>query len=826
MINKKIYILTSAFLFVAFSLSAQNSYSVDISKTAPQILSGHLKQGANTAPNGDKLEVNSLYFIKNGKPWFPVMGEFHFSRFPKSQWEASILKMKAAGIDVLATYVFWIYHEEKEGDFNWKDDNNLKDFLALCKKHKMYVFARIGPWCHGEVRNGGFPDWIVKRGNMRKNDSTYLSSVRKFYDQIGLQCKGMYFKNGGPIIGSQIENEYRFNTAKGLEHLLALKKMAIEAGIDVPYYTATGWPGSNLKQDEFIPVWGAYPEAPWDKKTTKLALSDNYLFGTLRNDPAIGSDLLGKQEEITDYKGFRYPYATAEMGAGIQVTYHRRPIITPDDVTAMAYTKIGSGANLMGYYMFHGGSNKFGKLSTLQESKATNYPNDYPIISYDFQAPIGEFGILKPSFYNFRVLHTFLNEFGSDLATYTAYFSDKMPLNAADANTLRFGVRAKNNSGFVFISQVERQLQMNDVEEVQFNLKLNENKNLVFPEKPITIKNNVQAIFPFNMNIEGLNLQYATAQPLCKIEGVEPVYVFFEVDGVAPEFVFERNKIKDVKVSNAQLNSFPEKYQFSNLNPGVNCLLEFIGDNGKKMRILTLTAEQAKNAYKITDAKQDKLLISNKELLVAGNQITISGHEKVQLDILPKDTKMASTAKWNTEKSNLGLFKTYTSKLEGGEMNLPFEEVKDISSYLNFKKTIPADSRLLITTATNSGPQYQTNFSAVAGSKYYLLSIPENKNGKQHSFLTLNYFGDTGSVYADGKLIADDFYYGKPWNIGIKQSESKVAAKQFLLQIVPLTNEKQIYFEPGIREAISEKEPAGLKSGKITFDEKITLTIK
>lgn len=811
--------LTSILLFVAFSLSAQNNYSVDISKATPQILSGHLKQGNNTAPNGDKLEVNSLYFIKNGQPWYPVMGEFHFSRFPKSQWKTSILKMKAAGIDVIATYVFWIYHEEEEGKFNWKGDNDFNAFLALCKKHQMYVFARIGPWCHGEVRNGGFPDWIVKRGNMRKNDTTYLSSVKKFYHQIGLQCKGMYFKDGGPIIGTQIENEYRFNTAKGLEHLLELKKMAIESGFDVPYYTATGWPGSNLKQDEFIPVWGAYPEAPWDKKTTKLALSDNYLFGSLRNDPAIGSDLLGKQDEITDFKGFRYPYATAEMGGGIQVTYHRRPIINSDDVTALAYTKIGSGANLMGYYMFHGGSNKIGKLSTLQESKATNYPNDYPIINYDFQSPIGEYGNLRPSFYNFKVLHTFLNEFGSKLATYSACFPDKMPVNAADSNTLRFAIRAKDNSGFVFISQVERQLQMNEVKDVQFQLKLKDNKNLVFPEKPMTIKNGVQAIFPFNMDIEGLNLQYATAQPLCKIEGTEPLYVFFEVDGIAPEYVFERDNIKDAKATNANLNDFSEKYQFSNLQSGLDCIIELVAADGKKVKILTLTAEQAKNAYKIADAKQDKLLISNQELLVNGNQITITGHETAQLNVYPQNTRLSSKAKWISENSNGGIFKTYSTKLEGGEINLPFEEVTDLSSYLNVKNMLPADNRLATIATANPGPQYQTNLSPVAGSKYYLLSIPENKKS---FFITLNYFGDTASVYSNGKLMADDFYYGKPWKIGINQPKTK----KLLLQIVPLTDEKQIYFEPEIRETISGKEATGLKSGKITLDEKITLTIK
>jgi beta-galactosidase len=106
------------------------------------------------------------------------------------------------------------------------------------------------------VRNGGFPNWIVKRGNTRKNNADYLASVQKFYNAIGTQLKGLYFKDDGPIIGSQIENEFRFNNPAGLEHMLTLKQMAIKAGIDVPFYTATGklLHGTNRSLPRSIPL--------------------------------------------------------------------------------------------------------------------------------------------------------------------------------------------------------------------------------------------------------------------------------------------------------------------------------------------------------------------------------------------------------------------------------------------------------------------------------------------------------------------------------------------------------------------------------------------
>lgn len=130
-------------------------------------------------------------------------------------------------------------------------------------------------------------------GGVRKDNPVYLKHVERFFNEIGKQAEGMYFKNEGPVIGLQIENEYRFDSRTRLNHMLNLKRIAIQSGMDVPYYTATGWPKSDLKQTELIPVWGGYPEAPWSSKVTELALSRNYLFSSWASDPAVGADLLG-----------------------------------------------------------------------------------------------------------------------------------------------------------------------------------------------------------------------------------------------------------------------------------------------------------------------------------------------------------------------------------------------------------------------------------------------------------------------------------------------------------------------------------------------------
>ena len=111
----------------------------------------------------EQYSYTEKYLEKNKKPIFPMMGEFHFSRYPAEFWEEEIRKMKAGGIDIISTYVIWIHHEEEEGVFDFSGQRDLKRFLELCEKWDMKVFLRIGPWPHGEVRNGGFPDWLVKK---------------------------------------------------------------------------------------------------------------------------------------------------------------------------------------------------------------------------------------------------------------------------------------------------------------------------------------------------------------------------------------------------------------------------------------------------------------------------------------------------------------------------------------------------------------------------------------------------------------------------------------------------------------------------------------
>ena len=139
-----------------------------------EILTNHLHMGGEN-PDGEQIGVTSLYYTRGGKPWIGVMGEYHFVRDSRENWYRELCKMKAGGITIVATYLFWIYHEETEGEFDFTGDRDIGRFIADTQRAGLDVIIRIGPWAHGECRNGGLPDWLMEKPyKLRDNNREYM----------------------------------------------------------------------------------------------------------------------------------------------------------------------------------------------------------------------------------------------------------------------------------------------------------------------------------------------------------------------------------------------------------------------------------------------------------------------------------------------------------------------------------------------------------------------------------------------------------------------------------------------------------------------------
>ncbi|MBR6405151.1 MAG: beta-galactosidase [Lachnospiraceae bacterium] len=419
--------------------------------------------GKDAARNEYTADGRSLKL--NGRRILPVMGEFHFSRFEPEFWREELLKMKAGGIDIAATYLFWIHHEERKGEWDFSGCRDIRRFVLTCGECGMMLWLRIGPWVHGECRNGGFPDWLEHDNSFEKrvNDPEYLELVKTWYGKIYRQVQGLFIKDGGPILGVQIENEYGHcggpkDRKLQAAHMKKLYTLAREAGFVVPYYTATAW-GGACTIDETLQVLSGYVDAPWDNGIEKLPPKDNFRFIPYFDDAETGSDFeTGDGEAAGGTVRRDYPYLTAELGGGLQVTSHRRPVASSKDNEAAVLTALGAGANLIGYYMYHGGINPEGKCSPLNESQDSGGHTNTPVKSYDFDACLNEAGKAQESFGGLKKYAHFLHCFGEDLAGTEVILPEERPKTAADLHMLRAALRLNRESGnaYLFVNNHQR----------------------------------------------------------------------------------------------------------------------------------------------------------------------------------------------------------------------------------------------------------------------------------------------------------------------------------------------------------------------------------
>ena len=386
--------------------------------------------GTATNPKGETIEVDSRGLLRDGRHMIPVMGEIHYSRVAETEWRREIRKMKAGGVTVISTYIFWNHHEKEEGSWDWSGNLDLHKFLETCGEEGMPVVIRVGPFCHGEVYQGGFPDWIVEKSisdktnyKLRSEARGFLSAVRRLYANIYAQTWDMMWKNGGPVIGMQIENECRGPWS----YYMTLKKIATEIGFDLPFYTRTGWPKLNGGEKDFgqmVPLYGDYADGFWDRQLTDMPgdYKGAFEMKETRLSSVIATEALGtNQDTRMEAKALTYPYLTCELGGGMMPSYHRRINMSGREILPLAICKLGSGSNLPGYYMYHGGTNPVSEKHTMaecQDSPVTNY-NDMPHVTYDFQAPLGEMG--QPdteAYHTSRILHQFLADWGEELSQY------------------------------------------------------------------------------------------------------------------------------------------------------------------------------------------------------------------------------------------------------------------------------------------------------------------------------------------------------------------------------------------------------------------------
>lgn len=324
---------------------------------------------AQFASAGD-FTVGNKTFLLNGEPFVVKAAEVHYPRIPRPYWEHRIKMCKALGMNTLCIYVFWNIHEQREGQFDFTDNNDVAEFCRLAQKNGMYVIVRPGPYVCAEWEMGGLPWWLLKKKDirLRERDPYFMERVKIFEQKVGEQLAPLTIQNGGPIIMVQVENEYG------------------SYGEDKPYISEI--------RDCLRGIYGeklTLFQCDWSSNFEKNGLDD--LVWTMNFGTGANID-----HEFARLKQLRpnAPLMCSEFWSGWFDKWGANHETRPAKDMVDGMDEMLSKNISFSLYMTHGGTS-FGHWA------GANSPGFAPdVTSYDYDAPINEYGGTTEKFFQLR----------------------------------------------------------------------------------------------------------------------------------------------------------------------------------------------------------------------------------------------------------------------------------------------------------------------------------------------------------------------------------------------------------------------------------------
>jgi hypothetical protein len=420
--------------------------------------------------------------------------------------------------------------------------------------------------------------------------------------------------------------------------------------------------------------------------------------------------------------------------------------------------------------MYHGGTNPTGKLTTLNEAQANNEYNDLPAMTYDFQAPLGEFGQVRPHYHLLRRLHMFLHDWGEQLATMRAVFPRERPVDGKDAMTLRCSIRTDGGSGFLFVSNYQRLLSMPEKHNVQFEIHLPELPPMRVPLDPVSIPADTSFSWPFNLDLAGAKLLYATAQPIARLEHADTSYfIFTQIDSMPVEFVLDPTGVT-VEGTTGSANTSDGRIRITGIKPGTSAAAQLRSSSGRRICIIVLDEPTSLTCWKM----RDRILLTRANLLAGdGPELRLRTSD-------PKDLSIAILPATNGD--NDGVFRT---------MRLPPTKIEPLKA--TFEQLQPTGGPRQIKIGSHNVAEQPTeaDFDHAAA---WRIKLPTAIDPARNLTLRIHYLGDVARVYLDGKLLTDNFYNGDEFDVGLKRFASAgIYSKELVLKVLPMPKDAPIY---------------------------------
>lgn len=324
----------------------------------------------SAARKGGTFTVGDKTFLLNGKPFVVKAAELHYPRIPRPYWEHRIKMCKALGMNTVCLYVFWNIHEQQEGKFDFTGNNDVAEFCRLAQRNGLYVIVRPGPYVCAEWEMGGLPWWLLKKKDirLREPDPYFMERVKLFERKVGEQLASLTIQNGGPIIMVQVENEYG-SYGENKAYVSAIRDIVRQSGFDKVTLFQCDW-ASNFEKN-------GLDDLVWTMN-----------FGT-------GADIDQQFRRLGELRP-NAPQMCSEFWSGWFDKWGARHETRPAKAMVEGIDEMLSKGISFSLYMTHGGTS-FGHWA------GANSPGFAPdVTSYDYDAPINEYGQATPKYWELR----------------------------------------------------------------------------------------------------------------------------------------------------------------------------------------------------------------------------------------------------------------------------------------------------------------------------------------------------------------------------------------------------------------------------------------
>jgi hypothetical protein len=329
-----------------------------------------------------RVAVTRDGLLIDGRPLFLLAGQLHYFRWPRAEWRDLLAQARAAGLNAIDTVIPWNLHEPAEGMFDFSDYADLPAYLDLVHELGLYAIVRPAPYICAEWENGGFPAWLTARlyANglpLRTTDPVFVEPTLRWFDRLIPLLAQRQIDRGGPIILMQVENEHWASGVYGHDAYQEQQAAALQArGVTVPFYTCMGagraWP-------EFRNGWNGIAQ--------KLAQTRQ----VWPNNPMIVSELWSGW--FDDWGSSRH---NGKSAAALDWQLHEL---------------LAVGASGYSHWMWAGGTN-----FAYWGGRTVGSDTIHMAASYDYDAPVDEYGQPTEKYYVARRHHLLAGTLGAQLS--------------------------------------------------------------------------------------------------------------------------------------------------------------------------------------------------------------------------------------------------------------------------------------------------------------------------------------------------------------------------------------------------------------------------